>query len=442
MFVDKVRVRARSGSGGRGAVSFRREKFVPLGGPNGGDGGRGGDVVLKADPALATLARFRHRQEFVGDDGGAGSGGNRRGASAEPLEVAVPPGTVATDVATGQRIADLVRPGQRVLIVRGGMGGRGNARFVTSTRQAPRFAERGEPGIERELDLELRVLADVGLVGKPNGGKSTLLAAISGARPKIAPYPFTTLHPELGVVRQGDFEFVVADIPGLIEGAHRGAGLGHEFLRHVERTRLIALVLDVAGTEGRDPLEDMEVVERELALHSKELATRPRLVVGNKVDLPDGLTRWEGLKAELDRRGLPGVAISAATGHGVDELLRLLASSLAQLPSRWGEDDAARESVQVITADDGPGDQVVVEAVPGMEDAFRIRGRSLERLVRMTDVGNPEALDYLLDRFRRKRIPRELTRAGAKVGSVIMVADASFVIGEEGELEPAGNPVG
>ncbi len=321
----------RAGDGGAGCVSFRREKYVPRGGPDGGDGGDGGDVWVEADRRLRTLMDFRYRREFRAGDGAPGGGGNRSGARGEDAVVRVPVGTVLRDGETGEVLADLVRHGERVLVARGGRGGRGNNRFKGPTRQAPRFAEPGRPGQERWLELELKLLADVGIIGFPNAGKSTLLARLTRARPRVGAYPFTTLSPNLGVACLNGDSFVVADIPGLIAGAHRGAGLGHEFLRHVERTRLLVHVLDAAGSEGRDPLEDFRTVNRELALYSPLLQAKPQIVVLNKMDLPEARERRERLEEELRSLGLPVVAISAATGEGVDHLLRIIAASLAAL---------------------------------------------------------------------------------------------------------------
>ncbi len=331
MFVDRARIAVRAGHGGAGCVSFRREKYVPRGGPDGGDGGDGGDVWVEADRRLRTLMDFRYRREFRAGDGAPGEGGNRTGARGEDVVVRVPVGTVLRDGETGEVLADLVRPGERVLVARGGRGGKGNSRFKGPTRQAPRFAEPGRPGEERWLDLELKLLADVGLIGFPNAGKSTLLARLTRARPRVGPYPFTTLSPNLGVVRLDEGGFVVADIPGLIEGAHRGAGLGHEFLRHVERTRLLLHVLDAAGSEGRDPLDDFRTVNRELSLHNPLLAEKPQVVVLNKMDLPEAREARDRLEKELSSLGLPVVAVSAATGEGVDRLLRVVAERLAAL---------------------------------------------------------------------------------------------------------------
>lgn len=325
MFVDTAEIYVKAGDGGRGAVSFRREKYVPAGGPDGGDGGDGGNVIVQADGSMHTLMDLRHKRHYRAENGQPGAGANKHGRNGANEVIRVPPGTVVRDAATGEVLADLVSPGQSAIVARGGKGGRGNARFATPTRQAPRFAQPGTPGEERWLELELKLLADVGLVGLPNVGKSTLISRISAARPKIADYPFTTLVPNLGVVDAGDGKsFVVADIPGLIEGAHAGAGLGHEFLRHVERTRVLVHVLDLAALD-RDPVRDFEVVERELRLYSPELTARPTLVAANKIDVPQGRSRLDRVQEALGSRGLRIYAISAVTGEGVRELVSAMA---------------------------------------------------------------------------------------------------------------------
>jgi GTP-binding protein len=319
MFIDRARIRVVAGDGGAGAVAFRREKFVPKGGPSGGDGGRGGSVALVADPGANTLLAFRSRRLFRAGRGAHGEGGGRAGRSGRDLVIPVPVGTTVFDDATGEQLADLVLPHERVIVARGGRGGRGNAHFATPTHRAPREAEPGAPGEERWLRLELRLLADIGLVGLPNAGKSSLLSRISAARPKVADYPFTTTEPVLGVVTlphgQG---IVVADIPGLIEGAHRGAGLGHEFLRHVERTRALVHVVDLSGP---DPLGAVAVVERELELYAPALRARPAVIVGNKIDLPEARARWAAFASALRARGQAALPLSAATGEGVPALL-------------------------------------------------------------------------------------------------------------------------
>ena len=336
MFVDEIDIFVKGGDGGAGCVSFRREKFVPRGGPDGGDGGDGGSVYLEVDPALTTLLDFRYKRHYHAERGQHGEGSNRHGASGDDLVVRVPPGTVVTDRDTGEMIGDLTAPGQHVLAIRGARGGRGNARFASSTHQAPRRADLGRPGPERWLHLELKLLADVGVIGFPNAGKSTLVSRVSAAKPKIADYPFTTLAPTLGIVRvDGERTFVIADLPGLIPGASEGRGLGHQFLRHTERTRLLLHLLDLDPSTGRDPLDDLRVIDAELAAYSPALAARPQLVVANKVDLADGdpaaAATLERIRRQCAGAGRPFHAISAATGRGLEELVRDIAACLADL---------------------------------------------------------------------------------------------------------------
>ncbi len=331
MFIDEVRIHVIAGDGGNGCLAFRREKFVPHGGPSGGDGGRGGDVIFVANPHYNTLLHFRFNPEHKAERGRHGEGSNRTGHDGSSIEVPVPVGTVAYDGETGELIHDFTHPGEHFVIARGGRGGRGNARFATSTHQAPTEHEPGRPGEDKHLRLELKLLADVGLVGFPNAGKSTLISRISAARPKIADYPFTTLEPHLGVVSlDGNRTYVVADIPGLIEGAHLGQGLGTRFLRHVERTRLLAHLVDVSEGSGRDPVHDFDVVMTELASFSQELAGKPMLVVATKLDAAQDPERIESLRQMVTGRGLPFVEISSVTGQGVEKLKRLMGEMAIQ----------------------------------------------------------------------------------------------------------------
>jgi len=333
MFVDEIDIFVKGGDGGAGCVSFRREKYVPRGGPDGGDGGDGGSVYLEADPALTTLLDFRYKRHYHAERGTHGEGSNRHGKSGDDLIVRVPLGTVVRDRDTGAPIGDLTVRGQRVLAVPGMRGGRGNARFASSTNQAPRRADLGRPGPERWIHLELKLLADVGVIGFPNAGKSTLVSRVSAAKPKIGDYPFTTLAPSLGIVRvDGDRTFVIADLPGLIPGASEGRGLGHQFLRHTERTRLLLHMLDLDPASGRDPLDDLQTIDTELVAYSSALAERPQLVVANKADLVDGVPEaaaaLERLQQHCVAAGRPFYAISAATGLGLTELLRAVAAQL------------------------------------------------------------------------------------------------------------------
>ena len=344
MFVDRAAITVRGGNGGRGCISFRREKYVPKGGPDGGDGGHGGDVVLRASKHQQSLVDFHYMPHFEGANGGHGKGKGQHGRNGPARVIDVPIGTRATDAESGELIADLCADGQEVVVARGGRGGQGNCRFVTSTRRAPRMAGPGDEGTVREIQLELKVLADVGLVGYPNAGKSTLLAAVSDAHPKTAAYPFTTRHPVVGVVEFPDYHrLTVADIPGLIDGAHENVGLGHEFLRHIERARMLLYVLDAAGVDGRKPWDDFAALRRELALYQEELAQRPFLVVANKVDLPAARENVARLRRELD---VPVLSISAVRGKNVHRLASRLRDLLADLDREEGGEEASDEAEQ------------------------------------------------------------------------------------------------
>lgn len=335
MFIDRTKIRVQGGHGGNGVTAFRREKFVPRGGPSGGDGGRGGDLWLEADESLNTLLHLRYNPEHIAERGRHGEGSNRFGREGEDLVVRVPVGTQVFDAPTGDLLYDFTHHGERWLAARGGRGGFGNTHFKSSTNRAPRYHQEGSAGEERELQLELKLLADVGLIGFPNAGKSTLISTISAARPKIADYPFTTLEPHLGVVDMGEYRtFVVADIPGLIEGAHKGAGLGDRFLRHVERTKLLLHLVDVSSASGRDAVSDYETINRELAAYDASLATRPQIIVATKIDALDEPERLERLKARARQDGRPFYAISSATNEGVRELTSAVARALDEMSAR------------------------------------------------------------------------------------------------------------
>jgi GTP-binding protein len=373
MFFDEAKIHVKAGDGGNGAVAFRREKYVPRGGPSGGRGGSGGDVILEVDPQLNTLVHFQKKIHFKAGRGAHGKGKNQTGARGEAAIVFVPGGTMIRDAATGELLGDLTELGQQLIAARGGQGGRGNASFASSTHQAPRLAERGAPGEERWLRLELRLLADVGLIGMPNAGKSTLLAAVSAARPKIADYPFTTLEPNLGVVTVDDeYDFVMADLPGLIEGAHKGAGLGHQFLRHIERTRLLVHMLDGAAD---DPLRHFDQINDELRLFKPGLAERPQIIVLNKMDLPDARDHWPKVTAAMHERGLPAFAISAATSEGVRDLMVQVGRVLSDSPRPEPEDD----EIPIFRLDETP--EFFVERE---KDGWRVRGERVERLAAQT----------------------------------------------------------
>ena len=404
-FVDEAQLHVKAGDGGAGAVSFRREAHVARGGPDGGDGGDGGDVWLVADRNVVSLLGFRDHPHRRAANGTHGSGKARHGARGADTTVAVPEGTVVRDL-EGAVVADLVTEGTRWLAAKGGQGGRGNARFLSNRRRAPSFAEQGEKGEERWLDLELKLMADVALVGFPNVGKSTFVSAVSAAKPKVADYPFTTLEPHLGVVRYGDAEFVVADVPGLIEGASEGRGLGHRFLRHVERARVLLVLVDIAPADGRSPADQEAVLLRELGRYRPELVERPRLVVGSKADL-----------AEAQAADWAGVRVSAATRAGLDAVLGRLATMVAE--ARRAQ--APAESY-VVHRPEAEG--ILVERGP--DGAFVVRGRGAERAVALTDLTDAQALAYAQGRLRRLGVDRALARAGAREGDLVRVAGFTF----------------
>jgi GTP-binding protein len=344
-FIDEAKILAIAGDGGRGCVSFRREKFVPRGGPNGGDGGNGGDVIMEADPQLITLLDLRYQKQYKAERGQHGMGSDCHGRRGRDRVIHVPVGTMIRDMTSGELIGDLKTAGERAVIAKGGRGGKGNAHFTSSTRRSPRFAQPGEPGEIKELLIELRLIADVGIIGLPNAGKSTLISVLSAVRPKIADYPFTTLSPNLGVVSYGDHQsFVVADIPGLIEGAHRGQGLGHKFLRHVLRTRVLIHLMDASTITPQDPLRDWRSVNRELELFEPELLIKPQIVVANKIDIPEARTNAESLATKLPREYQPLSLISAATTEGVNSLVRRIGALLETLAVRQ-EDDRDAEGM-------------------------------------------------------------------------------------------------
>lgn len=421
MFMDEAIVFVKAGQGGDGDINFRREKFVPHGGPDGGDGGRGGSVYLQADPSANTLIAFRYQRHHRAGSGGRGGKQNRHGKKGDDIHLKVPVGTVVYELSTadasqapprdapGQVLADLSEPGQEVMVARGGRGGLGNSHFATSTNQAPRIAQKGEPGEERWLRLELKTIADVGVIGYPNVGKSTLLAQISRAQPKIADYPFTTLSPNLGVVELTDQPFVVADIPGLIEGAHRGIGLGHSFLRHVERTRVLIHVVD--GT-GDDPLAAFDDVNEELELFDPDLMAKPQLVAVNKMDLPDAQERVGEVRRHFVERGYEVFPISAVTGEGVRPLLFRVASVLDEVRRQ----PAATVVEAPVLRPQPQGPQFTVERE---SDGFRVRGARVERIVAMTDIENPEAMAMLERILNRTGVTAALAKAGVKPGDTV-----------------------
>lgn len=426
-FLDQAGIHVQAGNGGNGSMHFRREKFVPNGGPDGGDGGNGGDVLLRTDRGLNTLFTFQRKRRFAAESGQPGGSNRMRGKSGDDLEVPVPVGTVVRDGETGELLGDLTRDGQTLLVARGGKGGLGNVHFKTSTNQAPHFAEKGEPGTSRWLDLELKLIADVGIVGLPNAGKSTLLSVISAARPKIADYPFTTLTPNLGVVEVGDdYTFVAADIPGLIEGAHEGVGLGHEFLRHIERTLVLIHLLDGSS---EDPISDFHQINRELAEYAAPLTEKPQIVVINKTDLPEARERRPEIEAALQALGYSSVAISAATREGIDALVYRTAELVREQTREIEE--AAEDEVEVITIAP-PSDHFDVER---RRKTFHVTGEDVERLVVMTDLENEEAVHRLQTRLKRMGVFNALQRAGAGEGSKVRIGDVEFTWDESYEPE-------
>jgi GTP-binding protein len=432
MFVDEARIFVKAGDGGAGCKSFRREKHVPKGGPDGGDGGHGGNVVLIADPARSTLIDYQFKRHFKANRGTHGKGSRMDGAVGPDMMLPVPLGTVVRDDDTGRIISDLTHPGQRVVIARGGHGGRGNTHFVTPTRRAPGFAELGTPGDERWVSLEMKLLADAALVGFPSVGKSSLIARMSAARPKIADYPFTTLVPNLGVVKSGEYSYVVADVPGLIEGASEGLGLGHAFLRHIERTALILHVVDLTGGyDGRDPLESILAIDSELAAHAAELALRPQVILGNKIDADGAREMSEQIAAWCEERELPYFAVSAATGEGVDSMMMAVGEKVHSLRLAAPQEMTQYDAVYVYTP---PEDEDLLVTKTGPH-AYTVRGRHIERMVIVTEMGNEEAVAHLQGRLRRAGVEQALHRAGAVDGDTISIGWVTFDFEAEGPDE-------
>ena len=420
MFIDRVKIQVKAGDGGNGMSSFRREKYVPKGGPSGGDGGRGGSIILTVDENLNTLIDFRYKRKFKASPGDPGQTSNMHGRGAEDLLVSVPPGTLVKDEASGELLADLVAPGEQAVIAKGGRGGRGNARFVNSVNRAPTFAERGEPGEEKSLLLELKLLADIGLVGYPSVGKSSLLASVSAARPEIAAYHFTTITPVLGVVSLDEGRsFVLADIPGLIEGAHEGKGLGHDFLRHIERTRVIIHVLDASGMEGRDPIDDYHKINDELRLYNEQLANRPQIIAANKMDLPEGVANFPRIREYMEKLGYETLPISAATGEGVRELMWRAFNTLAAAPATLEASDelrnykAAKEQDEIVISRDDDGGYVV-------------ESKQLERLVAMTNFDDDEGVRRFQRIWRSQGVDESLKARGIKEGDTVRIRGMEF----------------
>ncbi|ABO51042.1 GTP1/OBG sub domain protein [Desulforamulus reducens MI-1] len=418
MFYDRAKIYVKGGDGGNGCIAMRREKYVPFGGPWGGDGGHGGDVTFIADEGLNTLQDFRYKKHFKAERGGHGMGKNMNGPAGEDLLVKVPTGTVVREAETGRLIADLLENGQQVVIAKGGRGGRGNVHFASSSNKAPRIAEKGEPGEELWLELELKVIADVGLIGFPNAGKSTFISMVSAAKPKIADYPFTTLVPNLGVVSAGEEgSFVLADIPGLVEGASQGVGLGHEFLRHTERTRLLIHVVDTAGTEGRDPVEDIKIINRELELYDPRLSTRPQIIAANKMDIiPLAEENLARLREEFGEQ-FEIYPISAATNQGLDKVIHRVAELLAQLPKI--EPEQPEEDVMF-----EPEERFNIKR--DIDGNWRVTGKEIERHVAMTYLEEDQSLERLQRIMKMMGLENGLVEAGVKVGDIVRIGDWEF----------------
>ncbi len=422
IFFDKAKIYVKGGDGGNGCIAMRREKYVPEGGPWGGDGGRGGDVIFRADEGLRTLVDFRYNRHYKADRGRHGEGKNMYGASGEDMVVRLPVGTLIKDADTGELLADLVKHDQEVVVAKGGRGGRGNVHFATPNRKAPKLAEKGEPGEERWLDLELKLLADVGLIGFPNAGKSTLISKVSAAKPKIANYHFTTITPNLGVVRIEEGQsFVMADIPGLIEGAHAGAGLGHEFLRHVERTRLLVHVLDVSGSEGRDPVEDFLATNRELLLYNPVIGAKPQVIAANKMDLPGADENLRRVKEAYGEK-YEVFPVSAVAGSGLEPLVFRVAALLVELTL---ETPALLEHSEPVVHRVQPRFNVSRQ-----EGIFYVKGKEIERHVAMTDMENEEAVERLQWIIKRMGIEDDLKAAGIKEGDTVQIGNFEFEYAE------------
>jgi len=422
LFVDQVSVFVKAGDGGNGLVAYRREKYVPKGGPAGGDGGNGADIVFKVDEGLNTLMDFRYNRHFKGKRGENGMSKNKHGKNAPPYIISVPPGTTVIDEETEETIADLTEHNQEAVIAKGGRGGRGNSRFATPRNPAPDMAENGEPGVERKIRVELKLIADVGLVGFPSVGKSTFLSVVSAAKPKIADYHFTTLAPNLGVVETSDGRsFVMADLPGLIEGAHKGVGLGHQFLRHVERTRLLVHVIDMAGIEGRDPYQDYLQINQELRKYDEKLMGRPQIIAANKMDMPGADENLRAFKSQL-QEAYPVYQISALTKNGLRDILFAIADVLDKIPKTAPLSEEAEEKVvyrhqkqeapfQITRDDDG---------------AYVLSGNRVEKLFKMTDFNHDEAVQRFARQLRRMGVDDALRERGAKDGDTIRILKYEF----------------
>lgn len=420
MFIDYAKIIIGSGKGGNGAITFRREKYVANGGPDGGDGGRGGSVYFRVDLGLNTLVDFKYKKKYLAQDGEAGSGARKAGKSGEDLYIDVPQGTIVRDEETGKVIADLSEEGQVECVLRGGKGGKGNVHYATATRQIPNFAETGEPGVEKTVILELKLIADVGLLGYPNVGKSTLLSRMTTAKPKIADYHFTTIEPNLGVVKLANgASFVMADIPGLIEGASEGVGLGLKFLRHVERTRLLIHVIDVAGTEGRDPVQDFYKINAELSNYSEKLSNKLQVVAANKIDVMQDEENYRRLEKVAKQKGYEIFKISAVTGEGLNELFNRVAELLKEIPKQ--ELEEVDKTVYYNYEDENEGWRITRE-----NNTFVIDGKEIENVMRRVNFSDYESLAYFHNTLKKMGIEAELKRRGIKEGDIVKIFDLEF----------------
>ncbi|MBO5073205.1 MAG: GTPase ObgE [Eubacterium sp.] len=426
MFADRAKIQIRSGKGGDGHVSFRREKYVANGGPDGGDGGRGGNLIFEVDPGLNTLTDFRHKRKYFAGDGEPGGKRRCHGANGEDLVVRVPAGTIIREASTGQVITDMSYDNRREILLKGGNGGKGNMNYATPTMQVPKYAQPGKPGIELEVLLELKVIADVGLVGFPNVGKSTLLSRVTNAQPKIANYHFTTLNPNLGVVDlDGGNGFVMADIPGLIEGASEGVGLGHEFLRHIERTRVIVHMVDAASTEGRDPVQDIKVIDQELEAYNPEIAKRPQVIAANKIDCFYGEDReavLEQLKKEFEPEGIRVFPVSAVTGEGVKELLYYIREMLDKIP----DNQVVFEKEYLIKEPDFANEPFTVEKSDETEGLFIVEGPRVERMLGYTNLDSEKGFEFFQKFLKNNGILDELEKLGIEEGDTVKMYGWQF----------------
>ena len=418
MFVDEVVIEASAGHGGDGCMAFRREKYIPMGGPFGGNGGKGGDIIFKADTGLRTLIDLRYQKHVKGEPGLNGSGKNKNGANAEDTIIKVPLGTTVKDNETGVVIGDLINQGQEIIVAYGGRGGRGNVTLATKNNPCPSYAERGEPGETRKIKVELRMIADVGLVGFPSVGKSTILSMITNANPKIASYHFTTLSPNIGVVSTNDFSYTIADLPGLIEGASEGLGLGIKFLKHIERTKIIAHVIDMSGTEGRDPYEDYKTIRKELENFSPKLLTKPEIIIANKMDIPESKNNLNKIKEKISS---PIYEISAINNEGLDKVIEVL------------KDLVKNTKDEVLFANDIQESHILYKfqkekpfTITKEKDIYIIKGETVEKLFKMTNFNTEEALQRFSNKLRKMGIDDELEKMGIKEGDIVRILDYEF----------------